>query len=151
MVARPIRIRRGRRTDFTAVLQLLAGSGAAIPPPDRTALRRFRQLVADLGGDLYLATIDERIVGMAHVTYARQLAEAPRATLSTLVVEASQRRRGIGTQLLRFAAARARQRACARLHCTVVNDGTGPAADFLHHAGARPAGMQFEVSLFSEH
>ncbi|HUI24629.1 MAG TPA: hypothetical protein VL403_00995, partial [Candidatus Kryptonia bacterium] len=86
MVARPIRIRRGRRTDFGAVMGLLAGNAAAVPPPDRASLRRFRQLVADLGGDFYLATMDERVVGVAHVTYARQLASAPLATLATLVV-----------------------------------------------------------------
>ena len=46
-----VHIRRGRRTDFTAVMALLAASGGTVPVPDRATLRRFRQLVADLGGD----------------------------------------------------------------------------------------------------
>ena len=150
MAARPIRIRRGRRTDFAAVMALLAGSGAPVPPPDRSTLRRFRQLVADLGADLYLATIDERVVGVAHVTYERQLARPPRATLETLVVGELVRGRGVGTALLRFAADRARKRACGRLQCWLAHADDAHASRFLERAGARPAGRLFEFALTTD-
>ena len=150
MAARPIRIRRGRRTDFGAVMELLAGSGAAMPPPDRATLRRFRQLVADLGADLYVATIDERVVGVVHVTYARQLAAAPRATLATLAVDESARRRGVGRALLQFVAERARRRACVRLLCPLTDEAVAPLAGFVERTGARPAGTLLEVPLTAE-
>jgi N-acetylglutamate synthase-like GNAT family acetyltransferase len=144
MVGRPIRIRRGRRTDFAAVMALLAGAGSAIAA-DRRALHRFRQLVADLGADFYLATIDERIAGVAHITYARQLASAPIATLATLVVGEESRRRGVGTALLRFALERARRRACGTLRCALNSSDGG--ARLLTRMGATVAGQLYEVAV----
>jgi N-acetylglutamate synthase-like GNAT family acetyltransferase len=147
MIDRPIRIRRGRRTDVAAVMELLAAAGIPVPPPDRAMLRRFRNLVADLGADFYLATIDERIAGVAHVTYARQLTTAPLATVATLVVADWARRRGVGTALLRFAAERAQRRTCTALRCLLVADGNTSVREFLRRAGARPAGAVLELPL----
>lgn len=147
MEGRPIRIRRGRRTDFAAVLGVLAGAHTLVPPPDRRALHRFRKLVADLGSDLYLATIDERVVGVVHVTYARRLEGAPLATLATLAVAEPSRGRGVAAALLRFAADRARKRGCGRLHCALADE-PGPAARaLLQRAGARPRGAAFDLPL----
>ncbi len=112
-----LRIRRARRTDFTAAMALMASTGMVLPVPDRRTLRRFRQIVADLGGDFYLAMNDEQPVGLVHVTYTRQLAAPPRAHLDQLLVAASSRRQGVGTALLDFARRRARRRGCAFLAC----------------------------------
>src|SRR5262245_20949376 len=108
----PVCIRRGRRTDFTAVMQLLAASNVAVPVPDRATLRRFRHLVNDLGTDFYVALVDGALAGLVHVSYVRQLASAPVARLETLVVAVTLRRCGVGSSLLRFAQRRARQRGC---------------------------------------
>ncbi len=150
MADRPIRIRRGRRTDFTAVMELLAVSGEAVPPPDRATLRRFRHLVADLGCDFYLATVDERVVGVAHVTYARQLAAAPLATLATLVVGESSRGHGVDTALIEFAEARARKRACVALRYVASGSPAGVGRQSVLGAGARPVGTMVEVPLLQE-
>ena len=117
-----LHIRRGRRTDFSAVMQILAASGVSVPPPDRRTLRRFRYLVNDLGTDFYVADVDETIAGLVHVAYTRQLAAAPAARVEYLLVAADFRRRGIGSALLRFAAQRARRRGCGRLSCTLLGD-----------------------------
>src|SRR5512139_1710981 len=69
MDGRPIRCRRARRTDAEAAFALI-DQGAAAPPLDRAGRHRFRQLVADLGADCYVALIDETVVGLVHVTYA---------------------------------------------------------------------------------
>jgi GNAT superfamily N-acetyltransferase len=137
-----VRIRRARRTDFTAVMQLLAASGVAVPPPDRATLGRFRHIVADLGADFYLAVVDGTLAGLVHVTYARQLSSPPHARLDELVVTEPFRGRGIGSALLAFAQDRARQRGCDTLSCV------HPAADasarrFLEKAGLRPMGECF--------
>ncbi len=137
-----VRIRRGRRTDFTAVMQLLAASGTALPPPERATLRRFRNLVNDLGADFYLALVDGVLAGLVHVTYARQLAAAPMARLEYLVVADAMRRRGVGASLLRFAQERARQHGCARLSCAAA-DAAPAVHQFLAHGGLSDAGRVF--------
>lgn len=128
-------------------MALLATTNAALPSPDRATLRRFRHLVADLGTDFYLATVDERIAGVAHITYARQLADRPIATLATLIVAPGEQHDGISSALLRFAVERARKRACSGLRCAVRDDRDPDAAEFLTHAGAAAAGRLFELPL----
>jgi GNAT superfamily N-acetyltransferase len=145
-----MRIRRGRRTDFVAVMQVLAASGIAVPPADRATLRRFRNIVADLGNDLYVAAIDGRtLAGLVHVTYARQLTAQPRARLDQLVVADPFRRRGIGAALLTWVQERARRRGCMLLSCTPPRP-PGPAREFLHKAGLRPMGEYFVKELDAE-
>jgi N-acetylglutamate synthase-like GNAT family acetyltransferase len=134
-----MRIRRGRRTDFTGVMQLLATSGVALPPPDRATLRRFRNIVADLGADFYIAAIDGTLAGLVHVTYARRLAARPQAQLDQLVVADAVRRRGIGSALLAVAQERARRRGCAQLSCALAA-ADAPAREFLRKAGLQPVG-----------
>ena len=138
-----VHIRRGRRTDFTAVMALLAESGGTVPVPDRATLRRFRQLVADLGGDFYLALVDDAVVGLVHVTYARQLAAPPSALLDQLVVVPACQRRGIGSALLAFAERRARQRGCSTFTSLVPHATNGGVRTFLERSGLAPRGVQF--------
>jgi GNAT superfamily N-acetyltransferase len=106
-------IRRGRRTDFTATMAVLAASGVPVPPPDRATLHRFRNIVADLGADLYVALVDGVVAGVVHVTYNRRLTTAARAQIDLLCVTPEHRRRGVGSALLRFAHKRALGRGCA--------------------------------------
>src|SRR6266852_7957695 len=112
-----IRIRRSRRTDFTAVMQVLAGSAVDLPPPDRATLRRFRNIVADLGADFYVASVDGTLAGLVHVTYARQLSALATARLEQLQVAVPFQGRGVGSALLAFAQQRARRRGCATFAC----------------------------------
>lgn len=140
-----LRLRRARRTDFMAVMSLLAGCGIAVPPPDRATLRRFRNLVADLGSDFYLASFDETLAGLVHVTYARQLTTGPAARVDQLVVAENFRRRGIGASLLAFAQARARKRGCATLRYAVA--GEAPTCPFLEAAGLRSKGDWFALDF----
>jgi hypothetical protein len=95
-------------------MRLLAESGEPLPPADRPTLRRFRHLVQDLGGDLYLAFAAADLVGLVHVTYTRQLAETTRAELRRLVVSDSATG-GPAEALIEFVAARARKRGCDAL------------------------------------
>ena len=143
-----VRIRRGRRTDFTAVMQLLAASGIVMPPPERATLRRFRHLVNDLGADFYLALVDGTLAGLVHVTYARQLAGAPTARLESLVVDGARRRCGVGSALLRFAQQRARQHGCGTVSCALP-EGATTSRPFLEKGGLREMG-RFLVQGFED-
>jgi ribosomal protein S18 acetylase RimI-like enzyme len=135
-------IRRCRRTDFTAVMQLLTASGAPAPLPDRRTLRRFRAIVNDLGGDLYVGTLEGVPAAIVHVTYVRQLTLAPRASIERLVVDERFRGRGFGSALFRFARERAIRRGCGTLDC-LVPAGNAQAEAFFEKVGLRPDGSRF--------
>jgi GNAT superfamily N-acetyltransferase len=143
------RIRRGRRTDFVAVMNLLAASAVAIPPPDRATLRRFRNIVGDLGVDFYLALFDETLAGLVHVTYARQLTTGPRARLDQLVVADAFRRRGVGSALLAFVQRRARKRGCTTFCCPLLPNSRA-AGLFLEATGFGVRGQWFIRNLQDE-
>lgn len=110
MEARPIRCRRARRTDAEAILALLT----AIPDADRRTRHRFRKLIADLGADCYVATRDEVVIGVVHVTYARHLLDGQRATVE-LVRGADGHEADVGRALAALVRERARRRDCQRI------------------------------------
>jgi GNAT superfamily N-acetyltransferase len=141
-----IRIRRSRRTDFTAVMQVLAGGATPLPPPDRATLRRFRHIVADLGADFYVAAVDGTLAGLVHVTYARQLPSLAAARLEQLLVAVPFRGRGVGSALLAFAQQRARRRGCTTLAC-LPPPADVPVRAFLAKRGLIPMGECFVQQL----
>jgi len=146
MLARPIRHRRARRSDFEAIRALLAAGGLPELSPERTGRHRFRAVLADLGADLYVAERDARVVGVVHVVYSRRLTGAPEARLAVLTVAPEARRHGVGRGLAAFAAARARRRGCAALRCAAAPDADAQRA-FLIRSGWRPRDEQFEFDL----
>lgn len=94
---------------------LVAACGLPVPPPDRATLRRFRALVADLGGDFYIAEVDGVVTGLVHILYGRRLTHLPHARIESLLVAPSPNRRGQTAALLAFAHRRASKRSCALL------------------------------------
>jgi len=141
-----VKIRRGRREDFHAIRELLLAEGLQAPPPDRAAIRRFRNMVADLGTDLYVADSGGQPVGMIYCTYARQLSLGQLARIEHLLVSDSHRDSGIEASLLAFIAERARKRSCARLCC--VPTPTTPVSDeTLRQAGLVPKTTEYCLAL----
>jgi GNAT superfamily N-acetyltransferase len=116
-------MRRGRRADFVPVMEVLVKSGLPVPAADRAVLRRFRKLVSDPGSDLYVAVVDERIVGFVHVSYSRQLGTPQRARIESLVVLPELRGGDVESSLMTFALERARKRGCHSLDCTAGEAG----------------------------
>jgi len=70
-------------------------------------------LVADLGNDLYVAVVDERIVGFVHITYRRHLALGTRGRIEALVVDDNPHAAEIASSLVALVEQRARRRDCA--------------------------------------
>jgi len=146
MLARPIRYRRARRSDFDAIRALLVAAGLAALTAERAGRHRFRALVADLGGDLYVAESDLQVLGVVHVVYHRRLTGGPEARLALLAVAPQARRRGIGRGLAALAVARARRRGCSALRCDAATDG-GDQRAFLTRTGWQARGEQFDFDL----
>jgi N-acetylglutamate synthase-like GNAT family acetyltransferase len=145
MMSRPIRHRRARRSDFDAIHAIMEASGLLVPAPERSALRRFRRVVADLGADLYVAEVDSRVIGVVHLTYTRGLTGSPRGHLELLAVAPEARRQGVGRGLVALAAARARRRGGAALRCGAA--ATDGARAFLFCTGWRGRGEDLEFDL----
>jgi len=105
-----LRVRRGRRQDLAQVQALLGGDTA------RPASRFFRRLVADLGGDVYVAEdAGGEIVGLVALTYARSLTRGGRSALLDGVRARRDAARPVIEGLVQFAEDRARRRGCHRL------------------------------------
>lgn len=122
-----LEIRRGRRQDFAAVMRLLVpNSGTAA---DRRTVRRFRHIAADLGADLYVATLGGKVVGVIHVSYSRQLTGGQRARVEDLAADDEYARHEIRRRLLEFALGRARGRECAWLCCVPSGGAAGLAVE----------------------
>ena len=142
MEERPIRCRRARRGDAESIFALLTPPA---PIESRAARHRFRQLVADLGADLYVALRDETVIGVVHVTYARQLTGPPRATVA-LVAAADGEGSGVGRALARLALERAQRRRCGSIDGRELGDGDAARA-FVAELGAKPALGNWRVEI----
>lgn len=146
MIPRPIRCRRARRTDAAAVLALLGAGAGTAWQLDRAGRHRFRQLVGDLGADCYVALIDETVVGLVHVTYARHLLDGQRATVELLLAAPAGHGREVGLALARLVDERARRRHCRTVDWREpVRDEAGRA--FAEGLGARAVGDHWRVEI----
>jgi len=102
------RVRRVRRTDLRAIVRLLEATGLPVPPGDRAGLRRFRNIVADLGCDFDVAESRNGVRGFVHLTYSRDLRIGNRAQILALVPDSPE----VRGALLNAATQRAIRRRC---------------------------------------
>jgi Acetyltransferase (GNAT) family len=146
MQARPIRHRRGRRTDLMEILRLLAQTEGVAAVPDRAMLRRFRRIVSDLGNDLYVALIGERLQGFVQITYRRHVTLGLRGRVESLIVNADERAREVATSLAILAEQRARRRCCFDLSYAPDNV-SHTVNEILAGKGWVPAGQELRLDL----
>ncbi len=120
-------LRRATREDVPAILDLLADDELA-SHPERSGygddlgpyLDAFDAIAADPNSDLYVATIDDRVVGTFQLTVQRHLTYRGGrvAVVESVEVASDVRRRGVGEAMMRFAIEEARGRGCHRLQLT---------------------------------
>ena len=138
-----IRIRRARRNDYEA-LAALCGWPSVEDNPARS-VRMFRRTIADLAYDVYVAEEDGRPIGIAAVSYVRELAiGGQRATLEELVVDPQRRRAGVGRRLLEFVVARAVRRGARAFEARPAESAV---IAFLEHTGLRACGTRYAREL----
>jgi len=107
-----MKIRRGKRTDFPALLTLLTPGGTQ--ESDKTQARYWRRLASDPTHDFYVADQEGKVRGMVLVSYTRSLTEQRWQAIFDLIAPVSTTC-DIAQELLNFAKLRARRRGCQRL------------------------------------
>lgn len=119
-------IRRARRDDVAAIVAMLADDPlgarreAPGPPlPDRY-MAAFDAIDADPNQLLAVADRDGTVIGTLQLTLTPGLSRqgALRATIEAVRVHASARGQGLGTALIDWAIAQARQRGCVMVQLT---------------------------------
>ncbi|MCS6925279.1 MAG: hypothetical protein NZ578_05185 [Candidatus Binatia bacterium] len=139
-----IKIRRGKRTDFPALLALLPA--AQHKQPTKTQVRHWRRMASDLRHDFYVAEQAGAVRGMVLVCYIPALKQHGWQALLDLVVSAVDPCH-IGQQLLAFAKARARKRGCRTLLVCTPDQGEQETGLFLAHAGFSRVGDVLSCEL----
>jgi len=107
-----VKIRRGKRTDFPMLLQLLAPT--SLQEIDKAQLRHWRRIAGDPTHDFYVAEQEGTVRGMVLVSYIRGLTYQGWQAILDLVTPVSALR-DVGLALLNFAKARAQQRGCRHI------------------------------------
>jgi ribosomal protein S18 acetylase RimI-like enzyme len=97
-------------------------------PDDETFAGGIERLLADESTDFLLASVDSRpAAGVVALRYRYAVwQDAPDCCLEDLFVEESARRDGLGSELVRAAIERAKERGCRRIELD-VNDANEPA------------------------
>jgi len=113
-------MRRATRADLPALIAMLADdalgrereSSTTPLPPCYTAA--FDAIEHDANQELMVATLDGRTVGTLQLTFTPSLSFRGgwRATVESVRVAAAERSAGIGSQMLRWAIARASEHGC---------------------------------------
>lgn len=106
-----VRIRRVRREDFDQIAALAASLNLEPPTSERATLRRFRNIVGDMGCDFDVAERAGKVCGFVHVAYIRTLLEGNRGQLVALVADGTICR----NRLFEAAVRRAARRQCRDL------------------------------------
>jgi GNAT superfamily N-acetyltransferase len=84
--------------DIAAATTLLGQLGYEIPPAETA--RRLKIVLGDGGHRVWVCEQDGRVVGLLHAFYRPALDKPPEVMVQALVVEVSQRSKGIGERLM---------------------------------------------------
>lgn len=144
MHAEAIKIRRGRRTDLSALEELLKPGVSALI--DKSQTRHWRRLAGDPSLDFYVAEYKGALQGALLVCYIRALQEPGwQAVLEVALALDSPGE--LAHALVSFAKARARQRGCQRLLVLRDRIETNGYVSMLQQRGFRPKGDVLSCDL----
>lgn len=143
-------IREAHRDDLESILAIYAE-----PDIDNGKVLDLRGAEEILGRmksypryTLYVATIDNKVVGSFALLIMDNLAHmgAPSAVVEDVVVNSKHRGRGIGSQMIKFAMEKARQAKCYKLalSCSINRD---RAHKFYESLGFEKHGYSFLIKL----
>jgi ribosomal protein S18 acetylase RimI-like enzyme len=118
-----VAVRRAEKGDLAAILDLYAEdefSTSHKPTNLAPIADAFDAITTDPKAFLYVATIENRVVGTFQMNVLRHLTHGGRhvAQIEAVAVSTSWRGQGIGTEMIRFALAEARRLGCVRAQLT---------------------------------
>jgi aminoglycoside 6'-N-acetyltransferase I len=135
-----LEIRAAAGTDAQGLCDLLGASGHANSP--QTLAERL-DAIRQIGGAALVAAEWGPPVGLVLLHWYRTLeADQPTAQITTLLVAADERRRGIGRLLVKTAAQTARAAGCGTLELLAATDNQ-VLVDFCAASGFSEAGRRF--------
>ncbi len=141
----PITIRRGQRTDFPLLPQLLEPTVS--PKSEQAQVRHWRRVASNPTHDFYVAGREGSVRGMVLVSYIRALTTPGWRAILDLVVPVAALSE-VGPLLLDFAKARARQRGCPHLMVwTTTQDQSGELSTLFLQAGFLLSGEVLSCAL----
>jgi GNAT superfamily N-acetyltransferase len=91
-------IRPAKNTDSTSIAGLLPDLGYAAKAED--VARRLSRIVEWPDNSVFVAEVDDKLVGLCHVQGVPLVASDGYAEVQALVVSSSSQRKGVGTKLL---------------------------------------------------
>jgi len=144
MHAEAIKIRRGKRTDLSALVELFQPGPVALV--DKAHARHWRRLAGDPSLDFYVAEQEGAIRGVALVCYIRALQDPGWQAVLDIAFSLSSSNM-LADALMSFAKARARKRGCQRLLVWREKVETNGYASLLHQGGFRPIGDVLSCDL----
>ena len=144
MHAETMTIRRGKRTDLSALVDLLTPGAAALI--DKSETRHWRRLAGDPSLDFYVAEHASAIQGVVLVCYIRTLQEHGWQAILDIAL-ASSSSSELARALVSFAKARARQRGCRRLLVLREKIEANGHLTVLQQGGFRPIGDVLSCDL----
>ena len=153
----PIAIRSATASDISAILELLSQDSLSNPPeggiPTPAHHVAFDAISADHNHELIVATLDDQIVGTLQISFIPGLAfnGAWRAQIEGVRVRAGLRNLRIGTQLMEWVIARARERNCLLIQLT-SNRSRVDAQRFYSRLGFKTShvGMKLRLDVTSD-
>ncbi len=127
-----IMIRTAVRKDLPAIVKLLAadevaGSGERLTDPiPESYVAAFEAISADPNHGLFVADKDGEIMGTFQLSFIPNMTYQGgwRAQIEGVMVSAKHRNQGIGSAMMRWAIARARERGCHLVQLTSFNERT---------------------------
>lgn len=151
---RDLPVRPARREDLPALVALLADDaiGAARERPgeplDPRYTAAFEGIESDPRNELFVLEEEGRLVGCFQLTNlpCLSIAGTERAQIESVRVASSERGRGLGQAMLRWAMDRARSRGCTAMQLTSSNERTG-ARRFYERLGFTASHVGMKLSL----
>jgi GNAT superfamily N-acetyltransferase len=151
----PLLVRSAAPHDLERLLELLdelrAGATPGIPwtrPSDERAAAVLDAILDEPGRSLLIAELEGELVGALDLTVHPNLTHgaSPVAWIENVVVDATHRRRGIGSALMQEGIDRADAAGCYKVQL-LSNDGRAPAHAFYASIGFRASATGFRRYL----
>jgi GNAT superfamily N-acetyltransferase len=145
-----VTFRRARREDLAAIVALYDAdylhAGKEQPNVDRT--EAFEEIARDPRETLLVAERDGRVIGTLQLTFLRYLTYggARVALVEAVHVTETERGRGVGAAMMRFAIEEAKKRGCHRMQLT-SNKARKDAHRFYERLGFTPSHEGFKLFL----